>query len=107
MKPTGKTATQQHQEWMKDPEYTAEYAALEDEFSFAEALIEARSRAGLSQDDMAKKMQTSQPSIARLEGGSHNTSLKTLKRYADATNSRLKIILEPLSANEQDNAYVR
>ena len=95
MKITGKTAAEQHEEWMKDPEYAAEYNALDDEFSFVESLIEARSRAGLSQDEIAKIMETSQPTIARLEGGNHNASLKTLRSYADATNSTLKITLEP------------
>lgn len=95
MNAKGKTARQQHEDWMQDPEYAAEYNALENEFSFVESLIEARNRAGLSQDDIAKKMKTSQSTIARLESGNQNTSLKTLKRYADATGSRLRVILEP------------
>ena len=33
-------------EWLKDPEFRAEYEALEPEFALASALIEARSRAG-------------------------------------------------------------
>jgi ribosome-binding protein aMBF1 (putative translation factor) len=78
-------------EWRRDPAYVKAYDALEDEFAFAAALIDARSRAGLSQMDVAKKMRTSQPAIARLEGGRGNPSVDTLRRYAKATGLRLKI----------------
>jgi ribosome-binding protein aMBF1 (putative translation factor) len=78
-------------EWRRDPAYVKAYGALEEEFAFAAALIDARSRAGLSQKDVAKKMRTSQPAIARLEGGRGNPSVDTLRRYAKATGLRLKI----------------
>ncbi|NEO98919.1 MAG: helix-turn-helix transcriptional regulator [Symploca sp. SIO2E9] len=99
MSVTGKTASQLHEEWRKNPEYLREYEALEEEFSLAGALIEARSRAGLSQEELAKRMCTSQSAIARLEGGKQNVSLKLLRRYAQATKSRLKISLEPISTS--------
>ena len=82
-------------EWRRDPAYLKAYAALDEEFALAEALIEARSRAGLSQEDVAKKMKTSQPAIARLEGGRGNPSLDTLRRYAKATGMRLNISFGP------------
>lgn len=41
-------------EWLKDPEYRREYDALEHEFSVTAALIKARSRAGLTQQQIAK-----------------------------------------------------
>lgn len=97
MKITGKTADELHQEWMLDPIYAGEHGALEDEFSLAAALIEARSQAGLSQQDVAARMKTSQPAIARLEGGRQNASLKTLRQYARATGNRLKVSFEPLT----------
>ena len=34
-----------HKKWMKTPNYGREYEALEEEFSLAAALIEARARA--------------------------------------------------------------
>ena len=37
-------------EWFKDPEFRAAYDALEEEFALASALIEARARAGLTQE---------------------------------------------------------
>jgi len=80
--------------WRKDPAYRAAYAALEEEFSLAEALIAARTGADISQQEIAKRMRTSQPAVARLEGGRGNPSLDTLRRYARATGTRLKITFE-------------
>ncbi|MBV9156814.1 MAG: helix-turn-helix transcriptional regulator [Acidobacteriaceae bacterium] len=87
-----------HKKWMKSPQYRREYKALEEEFSLAAALIEARSRAGLTQEEVAQRMKTTQAVIARLEGGGSMPSTRTLERYAKATGSRLKISFEPKEA---------
>jgi ribosome-binding protein aMBF1 (putative translation factor) len=49
-----------HRRWSKDADYKAAYDALGDEFDLASALIEARTAAGLSQSQLAKRMKTSQ-----------------------------------------------
>jgi ribosome-binding protein aMBF1 (putative translation factor) len=87
-----------HKDWMKDPKYRREYEALEEEFSLVAALIEARTRAGLTQEQVAQRMKTTQAVIARLEGGGSKPSTRTLERYAEVTGSRLKITFEPESA---------
>ena len=58
-----------HKDWMKDAKYRREYEALEEEFSLVAALLEARTRAGLTQEQVAQRMKTTQAVIARLEGG--------------------------------------
>jgi hypothetical protein len=58
-----------HRRWSKDRGYKGGYDALGEEFDLARALIEARTAAGLSQSQLAKKMKTSQSYIARIEGG--------------------------------------
>ncbi|HEV2689626.1 MAG TPA: helix-turn-helix transcriptional regulator, partial [Bryobacteraceae bacterium] len=83
-----------HKKWMKDPTYRREYKALEEEFSLIAALIEARTRAGLTQEQVANRMKTTQAVIARLEGGGSKPSTRTLERYAEATGSRLRITFE-------------
>lgn len=55
----------------------------------------ARSRANLTQAELAEKMGTSQSAIARLESGKAKPTLATLRRLAKATGMRLKISLEP------------
>jgi ribosome-binding protein aMBF1 (putative translation factor) len=87
-----------HKKWMKDSKYKREYDALEEEFSLVAALIEARTRAGLTQEQVAQRMKTTQAVIARLEGGGSKPSTRTLERYADATGSRLKVSFEPETA---------
>jgi len=83
-----------HKKWMKDPSYRKEYEALEEEFALASAMIAARSRAGLTQNQLAHIMKTTQSTIARLESGNALPSGKTLQRFAKATGSRLKIVFE-------------
>lgn len=80
--------------WAKDPDFVAAYDALEDEFTLAAALIEARASGSLSQAEIARRMGTSQPAVARLESGRGNPSLATLRRYAEATGTKLKITFE-------------
>jgi transcriptional regulator with XRE-family HTH domain len=83
-----------HSEWMKDASYRKEYDALEEEFALASAMIAARSRAGLTQEQLAIKMKTTQSTIARLESGKALPSGRTLQRIAEATGSKLKIVFE-------------
>ena len=84
-----------HAEWMKDDGYRQEYDALETEFAVARAMIEARSKAGLTQEELAKRMETSQSAIARLETGRSLPSGRTLERFAKATGTSLRISFEP------------
>ena len=81
-------------EWRKDPEYRAAYDALDQEFALASALIEARGRAGLTQEELARRMGTTQAVIARLESGRVKPSTRTLERFATATGTRLRITFE-------------
>ena len=88
--------TDLHKKWMKDPEYRKEYDALEEEFALAAEVAKARSRAGLSQAELARRMKTTQSTIARLESGRGRPSTRTLDRFAKATGHRLKISFEPV-----------
>ena len=87
-----------HKKWMKDPEYRREYEALEEEFALIAEVAKARMRAGLSQAQLAKRMRTTQSTIARLESGRGRPSTRTLERFAKATGHRLKISFEPVKA---------
>jgi ribosome-binding protein aMBF1 (putative translation factor) len=87
-----------HRKWMKDPEYRKAHDALAPEFALAHALIDARVKAGLTQEQLAKRMDTTQSVIARLESGRARPSTQTLERLAAATRTRLKISFEHESA---------
>ncbi len=84
-----------HKAWMKEPNYRREYDLLEEEFALAAAVAKARQRAGLSQAELARRMKTTQSTVARLESGRGRPSTRTLTRFAKATGHRLKISFEP------------
>lgn len=84
-----------HDDMMKaDAEYRQEYEARSGAYAVARALIEARSAAGFTQKDVAKKLGISQPAVARIESGK-NVSLKTLQRYASAVGREIKLKISP------------
>ncbi len=85
-------------EWQKDPKFVAAYDALEEEFALAAALIEARSRADMTQEEVAQAMGTTQAFVARLEGGHNMPSTRTLKKFAEATGTKLRISFLPENA---------
>ncbi len=81
---------------LKDPQVRKHYDALEEEFALMEAVAKARARSGLSQAELAKRMKTTQSTIARLESGRGKPSTRTLDRFAKATGHRLQIGFEPV-----------
>jgi ribosome-binding protein aMBF1 (putative translation factor) len=82
--------------WRKEPRYVAAFDALADEFALASTLIKARAKAGLTQEQLASRMHTTQAVIARLESGRAKPSTRTLERLATATGTRLRISFEPV-----------
>ena len=82
---------------LSDPEVRAEYDALKPEFALFEELLRARKRAGLTQAEVAERMDIKPPAVARLESGGgsarHSPSVATLRRYAEAVGCHLEIRL--------------
>jgi DNA-binding XRE family transcriptional regulator len=92
--------TKLHKRWLKTPGYKEAFDESRVEFELARHLIQARIKSGLSQVELATKMGTSQSTIARLESGSSMPSMRTLKKYAEATNSQLQIMFKPLATGK-------
>ena len=63
--------------------------------SWARSLIEARTGAGLTQAQLAERMETTQSVVARIESGRVHLSTRTLEKFARGTGTRLKINFEP------------
>lgn len=78
---------------MNNPEFQKEYEKADAEFALIEALVRARTEAKLSQAEVARRIGTTQSAIARLEGGGVSPSLSTLRRYAEATGTKLHVEL--------------
>ena len=85
-------------ELLADPAAQAAYQDLAPEFDMARELIAARSRAGMTQGDVALCMGTTQSVIARLEGGKRTPSLRTVQRYAQAVGARAVLRIESHAA---------
>ncbi len=61
-------------------------------------VVALRQEAGLTQDELARRADTSQPAIARLEAGAASPNLATLKRLARAAGCELEIRVVPRPA---------
>jgi len=83
-------------EQLKDPAIRAEWDAMEPEFAIIQAIIDARKNAGLTQKQLSERTGINQGDISRLENGEANPSLNTLKRLANATNTKLRIEFLPV-----------
>ncbi|WP_294562470.1 helix-turn-helix transcriptional regulator [uncultured Traorella sp.] len=78
-------------ERLKDDNFKEEYDKLDNEYSFAIALIEARNKKKLSQKQLAEKTGMTQADISKIESGNRNLSIRTLQRLADGLDMDLKI----------------
>ena len=75
----------------KNPKIKAAYDRLEDEYALAGSLIDARTRARLTQSELARRMGTTQSAIARLESGRAVPSGATLLKFAKAVRRTLRV----------------
>ena len=78
---------------LKKPGVQKSYEDLEIAYELRKQLITLRQKAGLTQEDVAKKLRTSKSNISRLENV-HSTispKLSTIQAYAEAIGYKLKI----------------
>lgn len=81
---------------LEDPEVRAEYERIEhEEMPMLDTILQARREAGLTQAQVAERMGTKAPAVARLENslitGKHSPSISTLRKYAAALGKKLEI----------------
>jgi transcriptional regulator with XRE-family HTH domain len=91
---------------LKQPAVKEEYDAQAEEFALLDELLKARRRAGLTQAEVAARMGTKTPAVARLEAGGggrrHSPSVATLRKYVRAVGCRLEIRLRPTAEQPGD-----
>ena len=78
-------------EQLKDPDFKSEWDKLEPEFTIVQALIDARVSTGMTQRELSQKTGISQGDISKIERGTANPSMRTLKRLADGMGKKLRI----------------
>jgi predicted transcriptional regulator len=83
---------------LADAKVRTEYERLNrEEFAILDEILTARREAGLTQAQIAERMGTKAPAVARLESalasGKHSPSLATLRKYAAALGKRIEVHL--------------
>lgn len=91
----GKNFRETLNEQLKDPEFRAEWEALEPERQIIRAIIDGREANDMTQKQLADATGITQADISRLENGTANPSLRTLKRLASGMGMQLKIEFVP------------
>lgn len=81
--------------FIKNPKLKEEYDKLEPEYKVIEQIIRMRKDLNLTQEQLAKLIDTRQPSIARLESGEHYPSIESLKKIAEVLGAKLDIRFIP------------
>ena len=82
---------------MKDPEFRTEWEALEPERQIIRAIIEGREANDLTQKQLSEATGIAQADISRLENGTGDPSIRTLKRLAAGLGMQLKLEFVPLT----------
>ena len=75
------------------PRFAKNFESGYQSFEFSVMLREARERAGVTQEKIAKKLRTKKSAISRIENHAEDIRLSTLEKYAKALGMRLKVQL--------------
>src|SRR5262245_63846889 len=71
------------------------YRRAKEAFELAERVRRTRERLGMTQAELASRVGSTQPAVARLEAGAVTPSLATLRRVAEALGLELVVDLRP------------
>jgi DNA-binding XRE family transcriptional regulator len=74
-----------------DKEFTKDFDKGYQEFKIGEMLKQARIEAGLTQEDVAKKLNTKKSAISRIENHAKDIRLSTLENFANSVGKELKV----------------
>ena len=75
----------------RDPEFAEGFESGYEQFKIGALLRHAREEAGLTQGDLARRMQTHKSAVSRIENHAENIGLATLDKYAAALGKRVRI----------------
>jgi transcriptional regulator with XRE-family HTH domain len=93
------------EEQMRDPAFAARFERAGRAWDVALQLAALRRQAGLSQKQLARRLQTSQQHISRLESpGYEGHSLANLRRVASALKVRVRVVFEPENVDRESLA---
>jgi DNA-binding XRE family transcriptional regulator len=76
-----------------DPKFSKEYEEGYLHFKIGALLKQARENAGLTQEEVAKQMNTQKTAISRIENHAEDIRLSTLEKYAKTLGKTLRVEL--------------
>lgn len=76
-----------------DPEFKEGYDEGFRNFKIGVLLKQAREQAGLTQEDVARKLNTKKTAVSRIENHAEDIRLSTLEKYAKAFGKKLRVEL--------------
>jgi len=74
-----------------DPDFAEEYDRGYEEFKIGVMLKIAREEAGLTQEELAEKLNTKKSAISRIENHAKDIKLSTLENFAQALGKKLRL----------------
>ena len=76
---------------VRDPEFAKDYERGYEEFKIGVMLKMAREEAGLTQEELAEKLQTKKSAISRIENHAKDIKLSTLENFVQALGKKLRL----------------
>jgi transcriptional regulator with XRE-family HTH domain len=90
------------EEQLQDPAFATRFERADEAWDVALQIASLRRQAGISQQELAKRLKISQQQISRLESqGYEGHSLSTLRRLAKVLNARVRVVFEPVTPSEK------
>ncbi len=77
----------------RDKAFATNFETGYTEFKIGVILRQAREEAGLTQEEVARRLHTQKSAISRIENHADDVRLSTLRRYAEAVGANLQINL--------------
>lgn len=75
----------------RDPKFARGYDRGYSEFKIGVLLRQAREQAGLTQEQIARVLNTQKSAISRIENHAEDIRLSTLERFAEAVGCKLEV----------------
>jgi len=85
------------EEQLQDPDFAERFKRAGEAWDVAIQLAALREKAGLSQNELARRLHTSQQQISRMESPAYEGhSLSMLRRVAHELKAQVKVTIEPI-----------
>ncbi len=75
----------------KDPEFAEDFDSGYEQFKIGVMLKQAREEAGITQEELARRLNTKKTAISRIENHAEDIKLSTLEKFARALGKHLKL----------------